>query len=110
MAFAPPLNQKFSGKSLYVNLNEGMVKNYSNFSKNRDISPFRKYTNNNFKKTTTKKNFYNNNIYNGNNNNFIKKITSPLSLNRSKSPNTPSILNKNMNKNTNNLNNNKKKI
>ena len=110
MAFAPPLNQKFSGKSLYVNPNEGMVKNYSNFSKNRDISPFRKYTNNNFKKTTTKKNFYNNNIYNGNNNNFIKKITSPLSLNRSKSPNTPSILNKNMNKNTNNLNNNKKKF
>ena len=110
MAFAPPLNQKFSGKSLYVNLNEGMVKNYSNFSKNRDISPFRKYTNNNFKKTTTKKNFYNNNIYNGNNNNFIKKITSPLSLNRSKSPNTPSILNKNMNKNTNYLNNNKKKF
>jgi len=104
MAFAPPLNQKFSGKYLYVNPNEGMIKNYSNFSKNRDISPFRKYTNNNFKKSTTKKNFYNNNIHNGNNNNFIKKITSPLSLNRSKSPNTPSILNKNINKNANNFN------
>ena len=107
MAFAPPLNQKFSGKYLYAN--EGIIKYYNNFSKNRDISPFRKYTNNNLKQPTTKKISYNHNNNNNNGNNFIKKVTSPLSLTRSKSPNTPSILNKNTNKNTNNLNNNNKK-